>query len=102
MKYEDLQQLTNNMQEKLGQEHASVISDDLATILADNTTMNTTISTKDAEIAQLKKDKEQLISANSNLMLKITTGLEEPFVDRNENKKVYNMSDSFDSKGNFK
>ena len=103
MTKEDLEKLTNGMQEKLGQEQASIIADDIATLLADNKNMLDTIKNKDTQINKLNTDKEKLINANSNLMLKIATGLEEPINNtKDKQQKEYKMLDSFDSKGNFK
>lgn len=103
MTKEDLEKLTNGMQEKLGQEQASIIADDIATLLADNKNMLDTIKNKDTQINKLNTDKEKLINANSNLMLKIATGLKEPINNtKDKSQKEYKMLDSFDSKGNFK
>ena len=81
MKIEDI---TNNIQEKLGQDEASKIVDDIASILTYDNVIREDIKKKDEEISKLKKDKEVLIQANSNLLQQIPLGKEEPIEEKKE------------------
>lgn len=102
MKIEDI---TNSIKTKLDEETYAKISDDIANLsIFDNNNSNL-INEKNNEIIKLKDDKEQLIKANGNLMLKIPRGTEDPFENKEkekESKKVFDFRDIFDEKGNFK
>lgn len=95
MKIEDI---TNNIQEKLGQDEASKIVDDIASILTYDNTLQQDIKKKDEEISKLKKDKEVLIQANSNLLQQIPLGKEETIEEKKE-KQPFDFKSVFDGNG---
>lgn len=64
MKKEEMENLINNVREKIGDEMSGTIADDLALLMTDNSNINSLIKEKDNEITKLKKDKENLISVN--------------------------------------
>lgn len=64
MKKEEMENLINNVREKIGDEMSGTIADDLALLMTDNVNVNSLIKEKDTEITKLKKDKENLISVN--------------------------------------
>lgn len=64
MKKEEMENLINNVREKIGDEMSGTIADDLALLMTDNVNVNSLIKEKDSEITKLKKDKENLISVN--------------------------------------
>lgn len=74
MTREKMEEVTNNIIEKVGEENAGLIADDIGLLLTDNTTMNTEIANKDKEIEKLKTDKENLITTNGNLLQQISMG----------------------------
>lgn len=74
MTNEKMQELTNKIIEKVGEEKAGLIADDIGMLLTDNKTMNTEIENRDNEITKLKTDKENLISTNGNLLQQIAMG----------------------------
>lgn len=95
----------NNIQEKLGKENASLIADDIASLMTYESARNNDITSKNEEISKLKKDKEMLIKANGNLLQKVSTGMEEKFNPKlpkdDEEQKPINLKNAFDKNGNF-
>lgn len=105
MEQKDMQKVFKSLEKKLGKENYSKVADDLGTILTDNETMNKTISSKDEEIEDLKKNNELLVTANGNLLQQVGMGEEPP--KHNENDDVtkgqpkISLKTAFDKKGNF-
>lgn len=100
----EMKTLTDSIQSKLGTENSGLIADDIATLLTDCNMMNTQISQKDSEIEQLKKDKENLMNVNGNLLQKVTMDFEKPENNSNPNNeapKIIDINTAFDKKGNF-
>ena len=108
MNKEMFEELTNSIQEKLGQENVSLIADDLGKLITDNAQMNEQLKSKDDTISKLKQDKEALITANGNLLQQVAMGDESEVIKKNEkeqedNKPKYvDFRSMFDAKGNFK
>ena len=102
MEQKDMQKVFKSLEKKLGKENYSKVADDLGTILTDNETMNKTISSKDEEIEDLKKNNELLVTANGNLLQQVGMG-EEPKKEEKEEepKKKISLKSAFDEKGNF-
>lgn len=100
MKREDLEKITSSMQSKLTEEQSALIADDIATILLDNTAMNTEIETHKNNISKLEKDKEQLIMTNNRLFQQVAVGSEEIKEEKQE-QKPFSFKSVFDEKGNF-
>ena len=97
----NIEDYTNKIQEKLGDE-AGKIADDIANILIYDNKIQKDIKDKDEEITKLKKDKDMLLEANGNLLQQISAEKEEilnPKVE--EEKKPINIRDAFDKYGNF-
>lgn len=103
MKKEEMETLTKGIQKKLGKEQSALINDDLATILLDNTSMNTELETRQTTIQNLQKDKEDLIMTNNRLFQQVSVGKEtSPTQQKEETKrKPFNVKSVFDEKGNF-
>lgn len=104
MNKEDFENLTNQMQEKLGKENSSLIADDIGTLITDNQSMLSQIDKQQQEINRLKQDKENLINANGNLLQQVSMGFEnKPKHKENEDTKPkkFNFRSCFDEKGNF-
>lgn len=104
MKKEDFEKLTDSIQTKLGKENSSVIADDLATLITDNSSTNEIIIKQNEQIEKLKQEKETLITANGNLLQQVSMGED---TSRTQNKKdeeppkKFSFKDCFDEKGNF-
>ena len=90
----NIEDITNNIQEKIGKEESGKILDDIANILSYDSKLQNDLKSKDEEIAKLKKDKDMLIEANGNLLQKV------PFV-RDEEKKEVEEPKQFDFKSVF-
>ena len=102
MNFDDI---TKSINKKLGKENASIIADDMASLMSYNAGMQKDIKDKDNQINKLKTDKEMLIEANGNLLQKISSETEDilnPKKEEKENKKLFNFYSMYDEKGNFK
>lgn len=106
MKNEDYKKFVENMQNKLGKENSAIISDDLATLISDNISMNEEISKRDSKIKEQNELNNKLVSANSSLLQQVgTSSFEEEKPTRKESKEdteeKISWEDCFDKKGNF-
>lgn len=101
----NIEEITNSIKTKLGEEETGKIADDLANLLIQNKSLNDTISNKDNEINKLKSDKDLLVNANASLLLKIPAGKEsdENFGDekKEESPKQFDFRSVFEN-GKFK
>lgn len=107
MKNEDFKKVTDELQEKVGKEKASLIADNIATIISDNMQTNKLIADKDKEIQKLKQEKENLMQTNMNLLQQIPMG-EDPTPKAKEKEQekpkasAFDFREVFDENGNFK
>lgn len=83
----NLTEITDKIQEKLGKEESGKIADDIANILIFEESNNKIIENKDSEISKLKNDKEMLIQANGNLLLKVPQEKEQIKEEKEEYKE---------------
>lgn len=102
MKQEEIENLTNSIRNKIGEENSALISEELVNIISDNNNMNTEISNKNQEIQNLTESKQYLLETNGKLFQQIGLGLDKKEDIVEENKKNFRFSDVFDEKGNFK
>ena len=70
----NIEEITNSIKEKLGDEESGKIADDLASLIIHDKSLNDSIESKDKEISKLKDDKDLLVKANASLLLKIPAG----------------------------
>ena len=70
----NIEDITNSIKSKLGDEESGKIADDLANLLIHDKTLNDSIKEKDTNISRLKEDKDLLVQANANLLGKIPMG----------------------------
>ena len=103
MKKEEMEQLTNGIQEKLGKEASALIADDLGKLITDNTLMNSEISKRDEKISRLETDKENLITTNGNLLQQVAMGRDDGNIMANkkedvEKPKIIDYRNIFDEK----
>lgn len=106
MKNEDYKKFVENMQSKLGKENSAIISDDLATLISDNISMNEEITKRDSKIKEQDELNQKLVSANSSLLRQVgTSSFEEEKLKKKESKEdteeKISWEDCFDKKGNF-
>lgn len=98
----NIEEYTNNIQEKIGKEEAGKIADDIAKILTYDNKIKKDLEDRDNEITKLKKDKEMLIEANGNLLQSIPMGKEKDEKKEEEENKPFDFRTVFDEKGNLK
>ena len=100
----NIEDITNSIKTKLGDEESGKIADDLANLLIHDKSLNDSIKEKDTNIAKLKDDKELLVQANANLLGKIPMGkVDDDFSTpkTEESPKVFDYRDIFKD-GRFK
>jgi len=107
MNEKTLSSIVDTIQEKLGKEESGKISDSLADILVIEEANGKLIKEKDSSITKLKNDKEMLIQANGNLLLKVPqVKEEESFFEggsqKKDENKPFDFRTIFDDKGHFK
>ena len=102
MKIEDI---TNSIKDKLGDEESGKIADDLANLLIYEKTQEDTITENNSKIKKLQEDKDLLVQANANLLGKIPMGKadEDEFGDtkKEENPQFFDYRTVFQN-GRFK
>lgn len=97
----NLTEISDKIQEKLGKEESGKIADDIANILIFEESNNKIIEEKNETIKKLNKDKEMLIQANGNLLLKVPQGKEETKEVEKEEYKEFDFRSVFEN-GKFK
>lgn len=105
MNSEILKKITDSIQEKIGEDTASIISDDLGTLITENEKTLEEIKNKDDEITSLKDKNQKLISANANLFQQVgfkKEEKEEEKENKEEKPKKFDFRSAFDEFGNFK
>ena len=73
----NIDEITENIKQKLGDENSGKIADDIASLLVHDKALNDEIKNKNDEITRLKNDKDILVNANANLLQKLPLGKEE-------------------------
>lgn len=102
MKNEDMEKISNQIKEKLGVENSALISEELVTIITDNTNRNKDMEAKETQITQLKNEKNDLITTNGKLFQQVTMSEEPPkYNEKMEEPKKFSFKTVFDDKGNF-
>ena len=102
----NIEEITNSIKSKLGDEEAGKIADDLANLIIHDKNLNDNITNKETEINKLKGDKDLLVQANANLLGKIPMGKaeDEDFEGtsrKEENPEYFDYRTVFE-KGRFK
>lgn len=95
----NIEEYTNKIREKLGEDNSAKIADDIANMLTYDNNLKKDIKDKDDEITRLKKDKEMLIEANGNLLQQIPFGKEEPKPTVDDEPKKFDFKSVFDKNG---
>ena len=106
MNSEELNTFLDSMKEKLGEENAALISDDLGNLITKNTEVFNTLNNKEKEITRLNDLNQKLVSANGSLLQQVSVGYEKNNIhgqpEEDPPKKSFNFRDAFDDKGHFK
>lgn len=100
-----LDDFTNSIKTKLGDDNIAIIGDDLGMLITENNKSINTINDLEKEVANLTDKNALLTSANSRLLSQIPMEKDEG---REQEKKEeskpteFTLKDLFDSKGHFK
>ena len=102
MEYKDYDSKMTSMLDKIGNDSANLILDDVAVLLTDNKKMNEDLVLKDNEIKRLNDLNARLQKVNGNLLLQIPVQKEEKIESEKAESIHYNINEAFDEFGNFK
>lgn len=99
----NIDEITNSIKEKLGDEDSGKIADDLANLIIHDKSLTDSIKNKDDEIKRLNGDKDLLVKANANLLQKIPMGKadDDSFESKEEPEKPFDYRTIFKD-GKFK
>lgn len=100
-----LDEITNSIKTKLGDDNVALIGDDLGMLITENNKSVNTIHDLNNEVATLKDKNNLLTSANSRLLSQIPMEKEESKEQEKEeksSKSSFSLMDLFDEKGHFK
>lgn len=95
----NIEEYTNKIREKLGEDNSAKIADDIANMLTYDNKLKKDIKDRDDEITRLKKDKDMLIEANGNLLQQVAFGKEESKSEVIEEPKKFDFKSVFDKNG---
>lgn len=104
MKEEILKDITSSISEKLGEENASIIADDIGKLITANTQTIETINSLESKISTLEETNEKLVKANGSLLQQIpaVADYEKHQEVQEVEKKAFNFKTMFDKHGNFR
>ena len=99
----EIEEITNSIKSKLGDEEAGKIADDLASLLIYDKSQKDKITEDSSKIQKLQEDKDLLVQANANLLGKIPMGKagDDEFEKMEEPEKPFDFRTIF-SNGRFK
>lgn len=99
-----LDEITNSIKTKLGDDNVALIGDDLGMLITENNKSVNTINDLNKQVENLTSKNEMLTSANSRLLTQIPMEKEEREQEQKEESKPkeFTLKDLFDSKGHFK
>ena len=99
----EIEEITNSIKSKLGDEEAGKIADDLASLLIYDKSQKDLLSENSSKIQKLQEDKDLLVQANANLLGKIPMGKagDDEFEKMEEPEKPFDYRTIFQN-GRFK
>ena len=100
-----LDDITNSIKTKLGDDNVAVIGDDLGMLITENNKSINTINDLNKSLKELEDKNKLLIDANSRLLTQIPMEKEETREQEKEESskpKEFTLMDLFDDKGHFK
>lgn len=100
-----LDEITDSIKSKLGDDNVALIGDDLGMLITENNKSVNTISELNKQVGELKDKNDLLVSANSRLLSQIP--MEKDDQREQEQKesskpREFTLMDLFDDKGHFK
>lgn len=105
MNSEELENITKNIKDKIGDEKNALIVDDIATLITKNNQIYQDLQNKDKEINDLKEEKNNLVNANSRLLQQIPMisddDKEEKEKNEDKEKEPFSFRAMLDNKGRF-
>ena len=106
MNSKTLDEITDSIKNKLGDENFSIIGDDIGMLITENNKSINTIDELNKNVSELKNKNDLLVSANSRLLSQIPMEKDDA-KEREENEessrpKEFTLMDLFDDKGHFK
>ena len=105
MKDEFLKGITDSIANKLGEENASIIADDIGKLMTANTQTIETINSLNARVSTLEETNQKLVAANGSLLQQIPAVADYDKHQKEEapeEKTAFNFHSVFDKNGNFK
>ena len=100
-----LDDISNSIKEKLGDDNVALISDDLGMLITENNKSVNTIHDLNDKVSALEDKNKLLVDANSRLLSQIPMEKEESKEQEKEESskpKAFTLKDLFDEKGHFK
>lgn len=100
-----LDDITNSIKTKLGDDNVAVIGDDLGMLITENNKSINAINDLNGKVKTLEDKNKLLIDANSRLLTQIPMEKEDTKAQENEGSskpKEFTLRDLFDEKGHFK
>ena len=101
-----LDEITNSIKTKLGDDNIALIGDDLGMLITENNKSVNMINDLNKEVDTLKDKNTLLTSANSRLLSQIPMEKDEPKEQEQKEEKTsinsFSLMDLFDEKGHFK
>ena len=99
----EIEEITNSIKSKLGDEEAGKIADDLESLLIYDKSQKDKLSENSSKITKLQEDKDLLVQANANLLGKIPMGKagDDEFEKMEEPEKPFDFRTIFQN-GRFK
>ena len=104
MTEDELNQISNNIKEKIGDENFAMIGDDLGLIVTGREIMEKDIKSRDSEISELKDKNQKLVDANASLFKQIPSVHESSSKTEEDDEmplKNVSLRSVFDKNGNF-
>ncbi len=105
MNSEELENITKNIKDKIGDDKNALIVDDIATLITKNNQIYQDLQNKDKEINDLKEEKNNLVNANSRLLQQIPMisddDKEEKEKNEDKEKEPFSFRAMLDKKGRF-
>ena len=104
MKEELLKDITSSISEKLGEENASIIADDIGKLITANTQTIETINSLKEQVSTLEDTRDKLVRANASLLQQVpaVADYEKHQEEAPVEEKTFNFHAVFDKNGNFK
>ena len=101
-----LDDITNSIKEKLGDDNVALIGDDLGMLITENNKSVNTINDLNKQVETLTDKNNLLTSANSRLLSQIPMEKEDTKdkeeIEESSKPKAFTLKDLFDEKGHFK